>query len=173
MPGFDNPARRNPSPATTASSRIARSSSASSTSSARCRTSQRRQPQQHRDLRRRSARPGDRRVRHQREHRDAHQPATRCATMTRCACSPTKPTAAPSSIATISPRDEADHPRLERLLPARLQLDAGAAGRQVPRDQGAREAVGHAGPRAQGLLGAHRRGRERATPAPKPGPPPA
>ncbi len=48
---------------------------------------------------------------------------------------------------------EADHPRLERLLPARLQLDAGAAGRQVPRNQSAREAVGRSGPRAQGLLG--------------------
>ena len=39
-------------------------------------------------------------------------------------------------------RDEADHPRRERLLPARLQLDAGADRRQVPRDQGAREAAG-------------------------------
>ena len=55
------------------------------------------------------------------------------------------------------PRDrhEADHARLERLLPARLQLVAGADRRQVPRDQGAREAARRAGARAQGLLGAH------------------
>ena len=37
----------------------------------------------------------------------------------------------------LAARHEADHPRLERLLPGRLQLDAGADRRQVPRDQGA------------------------------------
>ena len=39
----------------------------------------------------------------------------------RCACWPRTPTAAPSSIATIWRGDEADCPRLERLLPGRLQ----------------------------------------------------
>ncbi len=52
-------------------------------------------------------------------------------------------------------RHEADHPRLERVLPGRLQLDAGADRRQVPRDQGARQAARRAGARAPGLLGLH------------------
>ena len=56
-------------------------------------------------------------------------------------------------------RDEADHPRLERLLPARLQLDAGADRRQVPRDQGARQPARRRGAGAQGVLGAVARGR--------------
>ena len=55
-------------------------------------------------------------------------------------------------------RHEADRARHERVLPARLQLDAGAVGRQVPRDQGSREAARRAGARAQRLLGAHRGG---------------
>ena len=64
--------------------------------------------------------------------------------------------------------------RLERLLPDRLQLDAVAERRQVPRDQGAGEAAGHAGAGPQGLLGADRRPRPRGpTAPPKPGPPPA
>ena len=52
----------------------------------------------------------------------------------------------------------ADRQRLERVLPDRLQLLAGAAGRQVPRDQGQGEAVRRAGASPQGLLGAHGRG---------------
>ena len=51
-------------------------------------------------------------------------------------------------------RDEADRPRHERVLPARVQLDPGAVGRQVPRDQGAGEAAGHPGARAERVLGA-------------------
>ncbi len=69
--------------------------------------------------------------------------------------------------------DEADRHRLERVLPARLQLDAGAAGRQVPRDQSAREAAGDAGAIAQGVLGADGGRGQRAIATPRPGPPPA
>ena len=70
--------------------------------------------------------------------------------------------------------DGADRPRLERVLPARLQLDAGAAGRQVPRDQGAGEAAGHrrcARVRATGRYSAA--DAARVTAPPKAGPPPA
>ena len=65
----------------------------------------RRDAQQHRDLHGRSARARDQRVRHRRERRaaagsgDAARPRP-----TRCARSPRKPTAAPSSAATIWPR---------------------------------------------------------------------
>ena len=52
--------------------------------------------------------------------------------------------------------DEADYARLERLLSDRLQLVAGAVRRQVPRDQGAREAARHSGARPQRLLGVDR-----------------
>ena len=55
---------------------------------------------------------------------------------------------------------EADGQRLQRLLPARLHL-AVADRRQVPPDQGPREAAGPAGARAQGLLGADARRRRR------------
>ena len=51
-------------------------------------------------------------------------------------------------------RHEADHARLERVLPDRLQLGAGAHRRKVPRDQGEGEAAGPAGSRAARLLGA-------------------
>ena len=50
-------------------------------------------------------------------------------------------------------RHEADHARLERLLPDRLQLGAGAHRRQVPRDQGEGEAAGRAGARAARATG--------------------
>ena len=69
--------------------------------------------------------------------------------------------------------DAAAGPRLERLLPAGLQLDAVAQRRQVPRDQGAREAAGVAGARPQRVLGpdADRnragRGAAQAGPAPR------
>ena len=52
---------------------------------------------------------------------------------------------------------------LERVLPARLLAEGRAARRQVPRDQGAGEAVRRAGARAQRLLGAARR-RHRSRP---------
>ena len=58
-------------------------------------------------------------------------------------------------------RHEADRARLERLLPARLQLDAVAQRRQVPPDQGAGAPPRRAGAGAQGLLGADGR-RDRA-----------
>ena len=62
-------------------------------------------------------------------------------------------------------RHDADRSRHERVLPARLQLDAGAVGREVPRDQSAGEAARHSGARAEGLLGADdRRRRARAGP---------
>ena len=85
---------------------------------------------------------------------------------TRCGCSPTKT----DGRAIVNRNDlgramEADRSRLERLLPDRLQLDAGAAGRQVPRDQGAREAPGRPGARAQGLLGPDATTAKRAAPA--------
>ena len=63
----------------------------------------------------------------------------------------------------------ADRQRLERVLPDRLQLLAGAAGRQVPRDQGEGEAVRGAGASPERLLGAD--GRSRPVPcsaAPEP-----
>ena len=64
--------------------------------------------------------------------------------------------------------------RQQRVLPARLQLVARADRRQVPRDQGAGEAAGRAGARAQGLLGVHGRAmRKRALAPPKPEPPKA
>ena len=50
-------------------------------------------------------------------------------------------------------RHEADCPRHERVLPARVQLDPGAVGRQVPRDQGAGEAARHPGARAERATG--------------------
>ena len=58
----------------------------------------------------------------------------------------------------LADRHEADHAGLERLLPARLHVDAGADRRQVPRDQGEREAARRRRARAQGLLGADRGG---------------
>ena len=66
-------------------------------------------------------------------------------------------------------RHEADHARLERLLPDRLQLGAGADRRQVPRDQGAGEAARRAGPRAARATGRSTARRSRARPRrPKP-----
>ena len=52
-------------------------------------------------------------------------------------------------------RHAADHPRFERLLSGRLQLEEGAERRQVPQDQGAREAAGRRGTSSQGVLGTH------------------
>ena len=52
----------------------------------------------------------------------------------------------------------ADSPRSERVLPARLQLEQGARGRQVPRDQGQGEAARSRRPRAQGLRRLQSRG---------------
>ena len=69
---------------------------------------------------------------------------------------------------TLAAGARADRPRLELLLPARLQLDAGADRRQVPRDQGAREAARRGRARAQGLLGADRRRRRADQRSPTP-----
>ena len=109
------------------------------------------------------------RVRHQRRasasQQDADEPALR--RRTRCTCSPTNT----DGRAIVNRNDlavghEADHPRLERLLPARLQLVAGADRRQVPQIKVNVKREGCRGPRAQGLLGVHARRRRDARNAP-------
>ncbi len=58
----------------------------------------------------------------------------------------------------LAARHAPDPPRSERLLPARVQLEQGARGRQVPRDQGQGEAARPRHPRAQGLRRLQSRG---------------
>ena len=160
MPGLGNPNREQPG-ARTASDTVSSFFNQADLLGGHEGSVRHRQPSEHVDLRRRSARPGRVRVRHQRGRR----PPDRCEraatrridTLQRARRQHRRPRDREPQRS--GRRDEADHPRRERLLPARLQLDAGADRRQVPRDQGPREAAGRRGPRAQGLLGLHDRGR--------------
>ncbi len=100
-------------------------------------------------------------------HGDAAPGASpRCATASACptrrrstrsAPSAKRPTAWRSSTATTSRRPAAGRRRLQLLLPARLHVDQRQGGRQVPQDQGDREAAGRPGARARGLPGPRRR----------------
>ena len=146
MPGLGNPNRGNPHAGRQrAPPRDAATFFASQDLAGRSARSLRRgEPEQRRHLRRRSARPA------------------RCRSSTSIRTSARRPISSTSNSTMDTLRDarradrrprhrqpqrsgrrhEADHARHERVLPARLQLDAGAGGRQVPRDQGAREAPG-------------------------------
>jgi hypothetical protein len=99
--------------------------------------------EQRRDLFRRPARARDVRVRHQRRRgpADRHEVSQLDDGLAADALGEHR---RPGDRQPQRPRrrHEADHPRRQRLLPDRLQLVAGAVGRQVPRDQGAREAAG-------------------------------
>ena len=122
---------------------------------------QRRQPQQHLDLCRRSARAGGVRVRHQPGRRAAgRRKHLELRRSTRCGRSPTTPTAARSSTATIS---RAGCSRSSATASGYYLLGYNSS--QAPTDgkfhkiDVRRHAQGRRGPRAQGLLGLHRRGR--------------
>ena len=119
-----------------------------------------RQPQQHVDLRGRSARPGGLRVRHQPGRRPAdrpHEPERVARLAARARRQHRRPRHRQPQRSRR--RHEADHARRERLLPARLHVDGGADRREVPHHRRAGEAPRRRRARAQGLLRLHRGGR--------------